>query len=174
MPKENAKINPPDLSLAIDLGASLTKAIGCLYKDGGKPTLLCMEPEIADVSATSIKVYERQKIGGTDPENRCWVGIGSEYMAIGFLARDKFGGSALLGDLKYTSAVPKILAAVWVMKEHLGLGQKFSLAMTVLLPPSEYEDRSRLEETLKSALARYETPTGILNVKLVLFDAKPE
>jgi len=174
MPKENVKINPPSLSLAIDLGASLTKAIGNRYQDGGVPTLICMEPEIADVSSSSIKVYERQKIGGTDPENRCWVGIGNEYMAVGFLARNKFGGSALLADLKYASAVAKILGTVWVMKEHLGLGQKFTLAMTVLLPPSEYEDRSRLEETLKSALSRYETPSGILNVKLVLFDAKPE
>lgn len=40
----------PDLVLAIDLGGSQTKAIASVPQAVGKPMLLCMDPETADVS----------------------------------------------------------------------------------------------------------------------------
>ncbi|GET37770.1 hypothetical protein [Microseira wollei] len=46
MPKP-VQIPPPDLVLAIDLGASKTKAIAQSYATKDEPLLLCMEPEVA-------------------------------------------------------------------------------------------------------------------------------
>ncbi len=92
MPKP-VQIPPPDLVLAIDLGASKTKAfaqacaasaIAQSYAKNDEPLLLCMQPEVADVSYDSLKDYEATKTGQTDPENTCWVGIGDEYHAVGF------------------------------------------------------------------------------------------
>ncbi|HBE21724.1 MAG TPA: hypothetical protein DDW51_30045, partial [Cyanobacteria bacterium UBA11367] len=68
MPKP-VQIPPPDLVLAIDLGASKTKAIAQSYAKKDEPLLLCMEPEVADVSYDSLKDYEATKTGQTDPEN---------------------------------------------------------------------------------------------------------
>ena len=173
MPKP-VQIPPPDLVLAIDLGASKTKAIAQYYANKDEPLLLCMEPEVADVSCDSLKDYEATKTGQTDPENTCWVGIGNEYHAIGFLAQHKYGGNSLLKELKYACAIPKICGALWVLKQKLKLESKFSLALTVLLPPSEYQDKEALESKLKAATSNFMTPTGEMKVKILLFEAKPE
>jgi hypothetical protein len=164
----------PDLMLAIDLGGSQTKAIGSVSHKNDFPTLLCMEPEIADVSVASVEDYEKTKSGETDPENTCWVGIGDEYYAIGFLARKKYGGNSLLKQLKEENAVQKICGVLWVVSQKLKLMNKFTVSLAVLLPPSEYQDRERLESKLKQALKRFNTPTGEIRIKLVDLNVIPE
>ncbi|MBO3458481.1 ParM/StbA family protein [Aetokthonos hydrillicola Thurmond2011] len=163
-------ISSPDLVVTIDLGASLTKVIAMQYPKG-EPTVLCMEPEVADVSLESLKECE---IDGK-PANGCWIGLpNGENYAIGFLARYKFGGNSLLKELKYDVAVPKICGLLWVLKEKWKLPNKLGIALAVLLPPSEGSDRSLLETKLKEALSNFSTPTGTMQVKLILFDAMTE
>jgi hypothetical protein len=169
-----ATIAVPDLLLAIDLGGSQTKAIACVPASSAFPVLLCMEPEIADISAASVQNYEKNKSGEVDLENTCWVGIGDDYYAVGFLARHKYGGNSLLKQLKEESAIPKICGALWVLRQKLKIMDKLTVALTVLLPPSEYQDRERLETKLRQAVRRFNTPTGDMRVKLVDFNAKPE
>jgi hypothetical protein len=169
-----ATVAVPDLVLAIDLGGSQTKAIASVPASNGFPMLLCMEPEIADVSAASVRNYEKTKSGEVDPENTCWVGIDEDCYAVGFLARHKYGGNSLLKQLKEESAVPKICGALWVLRQRLKLTDKLTVALSVLLPPSEYQDRERLEVKLRRSLRRFNTPTGEMRVKLVDFNAKPE
>lgn len=164
----------PDLTLAIDLGGSQTKAIASVFNKNDFPMLLCMEPEIADVSVVSIENYEKTKSGETDPENTCWVGIGEEYYAVGFLARNKYGGNSLLKQLKEENAVPKICGVLWVVSQKLKLMNKFTVSLAVLLPPSEYQDKERLETKLKQVLKRFNTPTGEIRVKLVDLNVVPE
>lgn len=169
-----ATVAVPDLVLVIDLGGSQTKIIASVPALSDSPMLLCMEPEIADVSAASVRNYEKTKSGEVDPENTCWVGIGDEYCAVGFLARHKYGGNSLLKQLKEENAVPKICGALWVLHHKLKLTDKLTVRLTVLLPPSEYQDRERLEAKLRQALRRFNTPTGEMRVKLVDFNIKPE
>ncbi len=169
-----ARIPPPDLVLAIDLGGSKTKAIAVAYASGAKPVLLCMEPEVADVSYASLQDYEQNKSGTSEPEDTCWIGVGDDYHAVGFLAQHKYGGNSLLKQLKEASAIPKICGALWVLREKLGLDNKLKVALTVLLPPSEYQDKESLLVKLTSALECFRTPTGEMRVKLLLFDAKSE
>lgn len=164
----------PDLILAIDLGASQIKVIANAPTQNAFPILLCMDPEIADVSAASVENYEKTKSGETDPENTCWVGIGEEYYAVGFLARHKYGGNSLLKQLKEESAVPKICGVLWVLFQKLKLMNKLKVAIAVLLPPSEYQDKERLEQKLRQELKKFKTPTGEMRVKLLYFNAKPE
>lgn len=164
----------PDLRLAIDLGGSQIKVIASVPAQNTFPMLLCMEPEIADVSAASMENYEKTKSGETDPENTCWVGISEEYYAVGFLARYKYGGNSLLKQLKEESAVPKICGILWVLCQKLKLMSKLTVAIAVLLPPSEYQDKERLEQKLRQGLKKFNTPTGEMRVKLLYFNVKPE
>ncbi len=165
-----AAISSPDLVVAIDLGASQTKVIAMQYPQS-EPVVVCMEPEVADVSLESLKECE---VGGK-PEDGCWIGLPSrENYAIGFLARYKFGGNSLLKELKYDVAVPKICGLLWVLYEKWKLPNKLSVALAVLLPPSEGCDRTLLETKLNVALSNFSTPTGTMHVKLVLFDAMQE
>ncbi|MDF5715611.1 MAG: ParM/StbA family protein [Rhizonema sp. NSF051] len=158
----------------MDLGGSQTKVIASVPESSDSPILLCMEPEIADVSAASVRNYEKTKSGEVDPENACWVGIGDEYYTVGFLARHKYGGNSLLKQLKEENAVPKIGGVLWVLQQKLKLSPKLIVRLTVLLPPSEYQDRERLEAKLRQELKLFNTPTGEMRVKLVDFNAKPE
>ena len=163
-------IPTPDLVVAIDLGASQTKVIAMQYPQG-KPMVVCMEPEVADISLESLKECE---VGG-QPEDSCWIELPSgESYAIGFLARYKFGGNSLLKSLKYDLAVPKICGLLWVLSEKLKLPNKLSVAMSVLLPPSEGSDRTLLETKLMAALSNFNTPQGTMQVKLALYDAMQE
>lgn len=146
-----------------------------LFANGsGCVELLCMEPEVAPLSAEAIATYERTKLGSADPKDAAYVGVGNEYYAVGYLAKVQFHANAGLSQLKYERAIPKTLAAVWVASQYLELGNKFNVAVAVLLPPGEYESASRLEERLPEALMSYKTPTGELNVSLSVFDCKPE
>lgn len=168
-PKKN---RPPDLIIVLDFGGSLTKVI---YMDkSGLPKPLCMEPEVIGVPKTSIENYERKKLGNSDFADSAWVGVGESYYAVGYLAASQFNGNAGLNQLKYERAYPKTLAAVWAVAQELGLKNKFSAAIAVLLPPGEYENAAGLERLIRRGLAAYETPTGVLNVSLEHFECKPE
>lgn len=162
----------PDLTLVLDFGGSLTKAIYTGSSPGEK--LLCMEPEVISVPKSAVDTYERIKLGNPTPADAAWVGYDDSYYVVGYLARSQFNGNAGLSQLKYERAFPKTLAAVWVAAMALGLKNKFTAAIAVLLPASEYENRQRLEELLREGLTKFDTPNGILNVTLTHFDCKPE
>jgi hypothetical protein len=90
------------------------------------------------------------------------------------LAKQRFHANAGLSELKYERALHKTLAALWVIKEKQKLPGNFTVAIAALLPPGEYEDRSRFERVLREALADYQTPTGRMSVELLVFNCKPE
>lgn len=168
-PKKN---RPPDLIIVLDFGGSLTKVI---YMDkSGLPKPLCINPEVIGVPKASIENYEQKKLGNSDFADSAWVGVGESYYAVGYLAASQFNANAGLNQLKYERAYPKTLAAVWAVAQEMGLKNKFSVALAVLLPPGEYENASGLERLIRRGLAAYETPTGVLNVSLEHFDCKPE
>ena len=169
------EINPA-ASLVLDFGGSGARGIGLKIKDGlGKPILLCLDPEVEPVHKESIDAYEAGTMGTTEPENRCWIAVGSEHYAIGTLARERFHATPDLKPLKWEDAVTKTLAAVWVLSYRLNLGNRFSIAIGALLPPGEYKnDSKRFESTLKESLSNFSTPSGRFKVKLEFFDCKPE
>ncbi|MBW4568818.1 MAG: ParM/StbA family protein [Tolypothrix carrinoi HA7290-LM1] len=161
------------LTLALDFGGSATKIVYATSLDQ-KARLLCMEPEVAVLARESILEYEGGKLGSSDPENVAWVAVGEQYRAVGYLAQSRFYANAGLSELKYERAIYKTLAAIWVIKEKLQLSSRLGVAIAVLLPPGEYEDRDRFEKMLRSSLAGYQTPTGRMSVSLKAFNCKPE
>ena len=164
----------PDLLIVLDFGGSLTKVV---YMGADKqPMALCMEPEVLELPSASLRSYEDQKMGmdGSLPGDRAWVGSEERFYAVGYLAREQFNGNAGLSQLKVERAVPKALAAVWAAASDLQLGNKFSAALGVLLPPGEFENAERLQAAIEKGLKAFETPSGTLNVTLAHWDCKPE
>jgi hypothetical protein len=167
-----AKKSLPDLIVAIDFGGSATKIL--VSTPAWDMLTLCMEPEVIQVDKPLLDDYEASKLGQAVEKNRAWVGYNERYYAVGYLAQYKFAGTPGLSELKYERAIPKALAAVWVAANHFKLNKKFNVAIACVLPPGEYADAGSVEARLREALERYETPTGILQVKLTHFNCKPE
>jgi hypothetical protein len=95
MPKTKEKPDLKKIVLTIDMGGSKTRAIVQEYPEG-KPVVLILDSEVADVAKASVENVEAQG----NPASRAWVGIGGDYCALGELARRRFGGIAQLRELK--------------------------------------------------------------------------
>lgn len=162
----------PDIVVTLDLGASRTKAIA-QQLGSAAPVVVSMDPELADISYESVKDLNSEGV----PENSCWVEVpGVDHFAVGYLARARFGGISQLRDLKYELAVPKIAGVLWVLQQKLGLAARFSVSMSLLLPPGEVSqhDKALLLSKLAASLAKFDTPSGQLRVKVLDFELVPE
>lgn len=172
---QSSETPPQELpySLVADFGASGTKA---LFTDGKFVKLLFMTPEVADVPKTSIKMFEDDNFNSQSdpPENRAWFCLGQTCKAVGFLAEKRFRATTSLTVPKFELALSKTLSLLWVTKEKLGLPLEFSCDLSLLLPPSEYNDRFKLEEMLRGAASEFETPSGKMSVNFSNFECKPE
>ncbi|MUG97978.1 hypothetical protein F7734_38990 [Scytonema sp. UIC 10036] len=159
-----------EIIVVVDLGASKTKVIFQEYPNG-QPQVVCMDSEVADVSLESLQAI----LVGGQPESNCWVSLpGEGSYAVGYLARYKFGGNAMLRSLKFDWAIPKVAGVLWVVSQKLGKKGSFRVRLSVLLPPSEGGDTKLLGEKLLQQLQEFVTPTGIMRVKLVDFMALRE
>jgi hypothetical protein len=168
------KSRPPDLTMVLDFGGSATKGV---YAAGGalKENLLCMEPEVISLPYSAIANYEQTKLGKAEPADSAWVSVDNDTCyVVGYLAQSRFNGNAGLSSLKYERAFPKTLAAVWVAAQALKLKNKFSAALAILMPASEYESGKQLHELLVDGLKDFHTPTGKMSVNLTRFECKPE
>ncbi|WP_228062066.1 ParM/StbA family protein [Coleofasciculus sp. LEGE 07081] len=163
---------PPNLTMTIDFGGSLTKAI---FADAFlNEYLLVMEPEVISVPAAAIAAYEETKLGSPDLADAAWISIEDHSYVVGYLAQSKFHGNPGLSSLKYERAFPKALAAVWVASRVLKLKRKFTVALAILMPSAEYESGKQLYQMLWDGLKNFDTPTGKINANLTHFDCKPE
>ncbi|MCW5318783.1 hypothetical protein GTQ43_35525 [Nostoc sp. KVJ3] len=159
--------------LTLDLGASTTKAIAQVYPDG-VPMVITMEPEIADVGYGSIEFLSSQS---SVQDNTVWIGIGEEYYVLGALSKSMFAGTSAIRDLKYSYALPKIAALMWLAIRRLGLGVKEDLGiyLQILLPPGEIAHANHLGKQLTQRLKTgVITPTGKFKCKIRSFNAALE
>lgn len=159
--------------LTLDLGASTTKAIAQVYPDG-VPMVITMEPEIADVGYGSIEFLSSQS---SVQDNTVWIGIGEEYYVLGALSKSMFAGTSAIRDLKYSYALPKIAALMWLAIRRLGLGVKVDLGiyLQILLPPGEIAHANHLGKQLTQRLKTgVKTPTGKFKCKIRSFNAALE
>jgi len=167
------KLQSRHLMVAIDFGGSSTKTIYATLNEISSPTSLVMAPEAAQISPTSLEQFQITQLFTPAPEHSGWVKLGDNCWAVGTLAK-RFHAHAGLNQPKFERALYKTLAAIWVIQQRLQFPHEFHLSLSCLLPPNEYEDRSRFEKQLRSALTRFETPSGELKVKLEQFDCQPE
>jgi hypothetical protein len=177
MSKNTLKINNFDSSplviIALDFGGSGTKGIYSIFQSSEAHSLF-MEPEVAAVTLESIENYEQNLMGTTNPENRAWVFVDNQVNAVGYLAQSRYYANSGLMELKYERAIYKTLAAIWVIKEKLQLPSHLKIALCVLLPPGEFENKANFEQLLRTYCTEYLTPSGTIQVDCVMFNCLPE
>nr|ADN18501.1 conserved hypothetical protein [Gloeothece verrucosa PCC 7822] len=160
----------PLLVMAIDFGGSSTKIIG--GRSFKQRSCFVMEPYVSELPKQLLR--ENNSLTSALPKDRAWVAIDDRYTAVGYLAQLLTTANPMLSQLKLLSAVEKVAAAVWVLKEQFKLPNQIRLALVALLPPGEYSNKQTLEERLRESLSSYMTPGGEMQVELSLFDCKPE
>lgn len=163
----------PLVVIALDFGGSGTKGIYSLHKSSQAHSLF-MEPEVGDVTVESIETHEKNLMGVTDPENRAWVRVNGKTKVVGYLAQSKYYANAGLAELKYERAIYKTLAAIWVVKEKLELPSKIRIALCVLLPPGEFENKVEFEQLVRTLCGNYLASGVRMQVECVMFKCLPE
>lgn len=156
----------PDAILAIDFGGLSTRVFCQSSQAGSKASSFVMESQVGPVSQDIANCFTKPNLASASPENIAWVAIGNECRAVGYLAAAQFNAHIGLAGLKYSSALYKALAALWVISRKLDLGNQFSAAISVFLPPGEFNDSKQFFELLNQYSASFETPTGKLSVTL--------
>jgi hypothetical protein len=159
----------PDVIISIDLGGSLTK-ISAITKDG-QYCLLALLSEVAVIPADILQDVQKLHWGEASPEARIWVAtsLGEGY-ALGSYAREQFLAHSNLKLSKLDLAVPKILGALWVIQQKLGLNPGYKAFIGCLLPPAECaiaDQQDLIERLIPQLKEGFVTPTGVLTVKLV-------
>ncbi len=162
----------PTVKIALDYGGSSTKVLW--QEQEASPKLLTIQPQVIQVSQETLASYGNLLAGISDSKNAIWVGVGGKFYAVGYFATTCFHAQNSLQELKHEKAIIKTLAAVWTISQELKIKRSLSIALTTLLPAGEYADKRRFERELKTALAKFESPTGILSVKTTLFECYPE
>jgi hypothetical protein len=164
-----------DLTLTFDPGSSLSKVIYNLAD--GRPRLLLMEPEVIELSLSSIDAHLRTRgsLGITRPEDDVWLQCvdSQQCQVVGYLAR-QFLAAVRMNEVKYERALYKVLAAVGAIVQHMDLPRKFSIAISALLPYGEYQNAQRFQQLLKQQLKNYSFRGERLQIKLAAFECRPE
>lgn len=163
-----------NLTMALDFGASLGRAIYTTNTGYLKPELLLLEPQVVEVPEIAIANYEKYRVGNATPQDSSWVKLGETYFAVGFLAKRQFNTIHCLNSLKVDSAIPLTLSMVGAIAELKGLGTEFSLDLGVLLPWSEFKDREKLKTLLEISLSNFEYRGKNYSVALEKLNALPE
>ena len=155
------------MSVVIDLGASLTKIIGIC---DGVMISVVMSPEVIEIDRSTLdgqlNSYGKGAKSPRATVEYCFVGVNDRYYAVGDLAQ-RFGAFQRFKPLKIDAAVYKILAGISILAHRFELGQKYNLSIGCLLPPGELADCRLLEQQLISFLPHFDSPLGMMNVKLV-------
>ena len=159
------KVLLPDAILVMDFGGLSTRVF---YRKSSEilARSFVMESQVGAISLDTADAFTKPNLTSAAPENIAWVAIAEDCRAVGYLAASEFNAHMGLTGLKYSSALYKALAALWVVSRKLDLGNQFSAAIAVFLPPGEFNDSQQFFELLGQAAGAFETPTGRLSVTL--------
>lgn len=157
------------IELLNDTGGSGMKTI---TSDGDNTFAFRIAPEIIEMTGKPPVLNSEFTI---DLTKNMWVGSGENRHALGVLARTEYYASIPLVHPKANYVIPRTLAAVAVAMEKFKV-TKCELALQLLFPSAEFEqtDFNGLVQELKTALLRFESPTGQLRVKLKSCAIHPE
>ena len=162
------KTDIPHLLLAVDLGGSGTKIVGGIKGNEGIKVSL-MPPHCVEVKDPNELVVNLDY-----DEYNTWIAFEGQSYAVGNLAAIKYNAINKLRPAKFTSAVPKICAAIAVFAQRFNLSSKFNVSLTFVLPPAEWEQKQIVIDRLQSALTDLQTPRGKIKARLLLTAAQPE
>lgn len=156
------------LILALDLGGSMTKIIGGV--SFAQRDVFGMEPQVIELPKEFLESgwFSDQEC------DRAWVEVFDKSYAVGSLACALANANPMLSRPKSELALPKTLAALWLMKERFTLSNHLRLFLCCLLPPGERKDGEKLKEQLQQVAPGFQTPSGQITFVLEEFRCKAE
>ena len=165
----------PKLLLTLDPGTTDSKICYRIAEGGNLSSfkLLLMNSITTIVSRESIEAYESSRITTPNPESEAWIKYDDEFYVTGFLA-ERFGAILDKKALKYEGAITKVLATVGAIALKEGLGTSIDLALSIVLPYSEWQDREKIRSILETALERFWFRDIEFSVNLEFFKCLPE
>jgi hypothetical protein len=150
----------PHLQIALDFGGSGTKVVAGLK--GKQSIQFFMPPHCTEITAADC-------IGDDFDENSVWVSSQATCYALGILATQHTGRSIKVKPLKVEAAPLKTLGAIAVATQKLGVGKKFLLSVSIVLPSGESQQSTIYEQVLRESIAgKVNTPWGQFQTKLHL------
>ncbi len=164
--------------MCVDVGSSQTKVIYHGKKDR-KTGLIVMPPELEEIPHSKLNNFldRRGWIGVRDSARESWVIWNNRLVVLGEFAFH-FDPEDRIKEIKYENALWKILCAVGLIVEKLGIKahkrRALKLNLALLLPWNEYSDRDRMLEQLKIMLSEFEFCSTVLKVNLESFLCRPE
>lgn len=165
----------PMLLLTLDPGTTDTKICYRLSEERGLSSfqLLLMNSLTTTASRQSLAAYEEKRLMKPVPELEAWIKYDNEYYVTGFLAQ-RFGAVVDKKALKYEGAITKVLAAVGIIAHKEELGTNLDLALAIVLPYSEWQDRDKIQQELEVALFGFGFREREFSVNLEYFKCIPE
>ncbi|MEA5466959.1 ParM/StbA family protein [Leptothoe sp. PORK10 BA2] len=164
-----------DLFLVVDTGGSQTKII-FQSSDADSPECLLMPPEVECISQLQFDRYQERIgwLGSPSPLQQAWLSVNDQLWVVGAFAAE-FDPEDRLHEKKYENALYKVMAAIGVIAQTLGLAQRqLSVHLAMLLPWQEFNDRKAFETHLASLLGEFSFRQQKLKVKLKSFLCRPE
>ncbi len=159
-----------DVIVSLDTGVSLSKAFWMRWPSG-RVELMLMDPELLEIRSADLLDFGLA--GGTPQANAIVTLKQGGCLAFGEKARSMRGKPP--ADLsKYEPAAYKALAVIGSIAQLLSLPESFNLALSAVLPYTEYQDRERFEELLKEHLTDFTFQQHHYCVSLKMLDVKPE
>lgn len=166
-----------DITLAIDAGGSQSKVIYAL--SDGVRRCLSMSTEVEQIQKQRLEEYFARQawVGSPAPMTRAWIEWNEEVFVLGRFAQS-FNPEDRIKERKYENALYKVLAILGIIvAEHqisVPPRRKLTVALGILLPWNEYNDRSLFETQLKAMLADFKFQHTALKVELASFLCRPE
>jgi hypothetical protein len=162
----------PNLILSVDPGSSLTKIIW--QTSLVRQNLLLMEPEVVIMPRSQLNYHQSQLVFRRQSEHNAWIQFQGKFYAVGLLAREQRAFAAPLHDLKYETALSKVMAAIGVIALREHLPEDFTVSLGFTLPYGEYEDRLLFREVLERALTDFYFQEHHFSLSLAEFTCIPE
>ncbi len=167
----------PDVVLSLDVGTSGNKVFWRLWSaepSVAQPSatqLMLMAPEILPIATADLL---DTGLAGGRPENDATIQLanGTVY-ALGMKAQQMQGRTAPPVN-KYEFAIYKALAVIGAIAQTAHLPASFSVAIAVLLPYTEYQDRKLFHDLLTAHLKDFHFRGQHYSVQPVLLEVKPE
>ena len=167
----------PDALLSLDVGTSGNKIFWQLWspEKSSAPVhstqLMLMPPEL--LAITNADLLDTGLAGGK-PENDAIIELANgKLYALGMKAQQMQGRTAPPVN-KYEFAIYKALAVIGAIAQTANLPESFTVAIVVLLPYTEYEDRQLFHDLLTEHLKDFHFRGQHYSVQPVLLEVKPE
>ncbi len=148
----------PNLTVALDFGSSLSRAFYVLSGKYEQPKLITFPPYSLTVEPSTIAAIKQHDLGieSTRPENNAWLSCHNQWYLVGELAKNQWCSEFSLEQRKLISAEPITLATIGAIAERHVLSSNLTASIGILLPWSEYEDRSFYERYISESLSSFQ------------------